>query len=185
MSVIVVNLENIQRVIEDFYRLLFQQPAVLLRLGQVLARKIGGAHDYGAGETPLSSKEVRLDAIQLRIDASKVRQQDALVGMIALIVFQSQQALPPIEITVGQQAEAFRRAHEWREIREISRSVTQRVGGVQGCQQDQECRDSALVSNPLPHRRRKQNSEGIHGQDVALAEIETGKKRHDQVERGK
>ena len=53
-------------------RLLFQQPAVPLRLSQVLSREIGCAHHHRAGNLLVSSEEIRLDSVHLRIDAAKI-----------------------------------------------------------------------------------------------------------------
>ena len=73
VSLIVGDLKNIKRVIEDLYRLPFQEPAVPIRLGKILSREISGAHDHGSGNTLVPVKEIRLNSVHLRIDAPKVR----------------------------------------------------------------------------------------------------------------
>src|SRR5450432_3548397 len=105
--------------------------------------------------------------------------------MLLLVLPKREQALPPVEIAVGEQAIAIVVGNEWIEVRQVSRRRAQPIPSIANQKQSQNHDSAAPWRYPLPHRSRTQQREWIQWKNVSFTQVEMSKDRERKIHRRK
>ena len=93
----------------------------------------------------------RADAVQAGIDGANCGEVQRLARMLPLVVAQRNQALPPVQIAVGEQAPTVFRLHENIEVCQIVGRIAQDIGCVQDQREHQHSNCGAMLARVLPY----------------------------------
>src|SRR6185437_8773729 len=171
------DLENVQAVVKHCFLRIAQHPVVSIEIMEHLPRHLRGAHHDGCACDSLVLRQLlHPQTISSRIHTAEISEVNLFLWVHVLVTAQGQQTLSPVQVAVAQQLVTPVRGNERREVREVVGSVAQSVSGIKCYSQHYQGQNQVRAPRQLrPPSGHKQQDEGIHGQDVAVADVNVGK----------
>src|SRR5438270_10879936 len=94
------HVEDIERVVEDGFRFVLQEPFISGHVGEEVSREVGNTYHDGAAGV-IEGPQFRVaDAVNSGIDGAEVREVNGFARMRILEFLERDQALPPIGVAV-------------------------------------------------------------------------------------